>query len=120
MFCNDVKDYIKRYNVCLALKTAQYKFYGNLQFLLISIYCWKDILISYVFDLLVLANLKCDNYNSILVIINKLTKIISYKAVKITFNVLRFAEVIINVLVGHQPFFNSIVTDRGLFFISKL
>ena len=42
---------------------------------------------------------KGDSYNSILVIIDQLIKMVHYKTVKITFNAPGFAEVIIDIVI---------------------
>ena len=44
---------------------------------------------------------------------------VHYKPVKVSINILRLAEVIINVINRHHGFFDSIVTNRGLFFTLK-
>ena len=62
---------------------------------------------------------KRDSYNSILVIVDWLTKMVHYKPVKITFNAPGLAEVIIDVVVYHHRLPNSIVTNRGSFFNLK-
>ena len=46
-------------------------------------------------------------------------KMVHYEPVKVTINVPGLAEVIINVVVRHYGFSNSIVTDRGSLFTSK-
>ena len=56
-----------RCNVYLALKVVWYKLYGNLQFLLVSTYCWKDLPIDFVIELPILTNKKKDSYDSIFV-----------------------------------------------------
>ena len=65
------------------------------------------------------TNWKRDSYNSILVIIDRLTKMVYYKLIKITINTPRLVKVIINVVVRHYALPNSIVIDRGLLFTSK-
>ena len=65
------------------------------------------------------TNWKGDSYDFILVIINWLTKIVYYKPVKITINASGLAEVIIDVIVCHHGFLDSIVTDRGFLFTLK-
>ena len=45
------------------------------------------------------ADWKSDSYNSILVIINQLTKMVNYELVKVTIDAPRLAEVIIDVVV---------------------
>ena len=64
-------------------------------------------------------NWKRDSYNSILVIVDWLTKMVHYKLVKITIDAPSLAKVIINMIVWHYDLPNSIVTNRGSLFILK-
>lgn len=66
------------------------------------------------------TNCKSENYNSILVIINWLTKIVYYKAINITINALRLAQVILNVVIWHHGLFNLIVSNKSLLFNFKI
>ena len=70
-------------------------------------------------DFLILTDWKGDSYESIFVIVNRLTRMVHYEPVKITINAPSLAEVIINILVRHHGLLNSIITDRGFFFTSK-
>ena len=72
-------------------------------------HCGKDLSIDW----------KGDSYDSIFVIINRLTKIVYYELVKVTINFLSLAKVIINVVVKYHGLPDLIVTDRGFLFISK-
>ena len=74
---------------------------------------------DFVTGLPVSIDWKGDSYNSILVIVDWLTKMVHYKLVKITFNVLGLVEVIINVVVCHHGLPDLIVTDWGSLFTSK-
>ena len=74
---------------------------------------------DFVTSLLITTNWKRDSYKFILVIVDWLTKMVYYKTVKITINIPRLSQVIIDLVVRHNGLFNSIVTDRGLLFISK-
>ena len=74
---------------------------------------------DFVTGLPISTNCKQDSYDFILVIVDRLTKIVYYKPVKITINAPSLAEVIIDVLVRHHGLPDSIVTDRGFLFISK-
>ena len=65
------------------------------------------------------ANWKDNNYDSILVIVTRLTKILHYEPVKVTIDVPGLAEVIINVVIRHHDLPKSIGTDRGSLFTSK-
>ena len=64
-------------------------------------------------------NWKRDNYDSILILVDWLTKMVHYKPVKININASGLAKVIIDVVVRHHGLPDSIVTNRGSFFISK-
>ena len=110
---------MKGCNVCLTSKAVWYKLYGDLQSLPVPTHCWKNLMIDFAMDLSILTDWKRDNYDWILVIVNWLTKIVYYEPVKVTINALRLGEIIINVVVRHYTLLDSILTDRGLLFISK-
>lgn len=65
------------------------------------------------------TNWKRDSYDSILVIVDRLKKMVHYKSMKTTIDTSGFAKVIIDVIVRHYGFSNLIVTDKRPFFISK-
>lgn len=65
------------------------------------------------------ANRKDDSYNSILIIIDRLTKIVPSKPVEVTIDALGLAKVIIDVIVRHHRVSELIITDQGLLFTSK-
>ena len=110
---------MKGCNVCLALKAVRHKSYGNLQSLPIPIYYWKDLSMDFITGLLILTDWKEDSYDLILIIVNRLIKIVHYKLVKVTINAPGLAEVIINVVLKHYGLQNSIITDQESLFISK-
>ena len=74
---------------------------------------------NFVTGLPILTDWKGDSYDLIFVIIDRLTKMVYYKPVKVTINTLGLAEVIINVAVKHHGLPDSIVTNRGSIFISN-
>ena len=74
---------------------------------------------DFVTGLPVLINWKGDSYNSILVIVDRLTKMVHYKPVKITLDALGLAKVIIDMVVRHHRLPDSIVAHRGSLFTSK-
>ena len=81
--CRDVEDYIRGYDICLASKAVQHKPYGNLQSLPIPTHCWKDLSMDFIMGLPILTYWKGNSYDSILVIVNRLTKMVHYKPVKV-------------------------------------
>ncbi len=66
---------------------------------------------DFVVGLSVSTNRKDESYNSILVIIDRLTKIVYYKLVKIMIDTLGLAKVIIDMIVYHHGISESIVTN---------
>ena len=62
---------------------------------------------------------KGDSYDSFLVILNRLTKMVHHEPVKVTIYAPGLAEVIIDVVVRHHGLPDSIVTDRSSLFTSK-
>ena len=106
-------------DICLALKAVQLKPYSDLQSLSISTHRWKDLSMDFITGLPILTDWKKDSYNSILVIVDRLTKIVHYKSVKVTINAPGLAKVIIDVVVRYHGLPDSIVIDRRSLFISK-
>ena len=119
MLYRDVEDYVRGYNICLALKAVRHKPYGDLQSLPVPTHHWKDLSMDFVTGLPISTDWKGDSYNSILVIVNWLTKMVHYKPVKITIDALDLAEVIIDVVLRYHGLLDSIVTNRGSLFTSK-
>ena len=74
---------------------------------------------DFVTGLPVSIDWKRDSYNSTLVIVNWLTKMVHYKAAKITLDAPGLAKVIINVVVRHHSLLDPIVTDKGSLFTLK-
>ena len=76
-------------------------------------------MIDFITRLPISTNWIGDSYNSILVIVDQLTKMVHYEPVKVTIDALGLAKVILDVVVWHHGLFNSVVSDRGSLFISK-
>ena len=115
----DVKSYVWRCDVCLPLKTVRHKPYCDLQSLSIPTHWWKNLCMDFVTGLPLFSDWKGNNYNSILVIVNWLTKMVYYKLVKVIINAPGLAKVIIDMVIRHHDLPDSIVTNRGSVFISK-
>ena len=74
---------------------------------------------DFVTGLPILTNWKSDSYDSILVIVNRLTKTVYYQPVQGTIDAPGLAEVILDVVVWHHGLLDLIVRDRGSVFTSK-
>ena len=60
-----------------------------------------------------------NSYDSILVIVNCLIKMVQYEPVQTTIITLTLAKVILNIVIGNHGLPNSIVNNHGLIFLSK-
>ena len=74
---------------------------------------------DFVTGLPISTDWKDDSYDSILIIVDWLIKMVHYKPVKITINALRLAKVILDMVVIHHGLLDSIVSDKGSLFTSK-
>ena len=67
----------------------------------------------------ILMDWKGDSYDSILVIVDRLTKMVHYKLIKITIDAQGLAEIIIDVVVRYHGPLDSIITNQRSFFTLK-
>ncbi len=119
MLQRDVETYVIGCNVGLPSKAVRHKPYGDLPLLPIPTHWWKDLSMDFITGLPISAAWKGDSYNLILIIVDRLTKMVHYEPVKVTIDVSGLAEVIINVVVRHHRVPESIVMDQGSLFTSK-
>ena len=119
LLCHNVKNYVKRCNICLASKIVQPKLYCDLQFLSISTHRWKDLLMDFIMSLPISKDWKGNSYDMILIIVNRFIKMVYYELIKVTIDAPGLAEVIINVIIRHYGLLDSIITDWELLFTSK-
>ena len=103
----------------MVLQTVKNKLFSNLQALLIATPWWKKHLMNFVIQLPISINKKGENYNFILVIVNWFIKMIYYIPIKVTFNALGQAKVILNMIIWHHNLPNLIIFNKCLLFISK-
>ena len=116
--CN-VKNSIKGCDICLASKAMRHKSYGDFQSLLVPIHWWKDLSMNFVTKLPISTNWKGNSYNSILIVIDRLTKMVHYEPVQTMIDAPRVAEVIIDVIVQHNGLPDSIVSNQSSVFTSN-
>ena len=74
---------------------------------------------NFVMGLLVSTDWKGKSYDSILVIVDRLTKMVHYEPVKITIDAPGLAKVIIDIGIRHYGLPDFIITDWGSLFTSK-
>ena len=96
---HDIEVYVRGCDVCLTSKPVKHKPYRSLQQLPVLNHHLKDLSIDFVMGLLQSTNWRDNGYDSILVIVNQLTKMVYYKPVQIIITILALAKVILNVIV---------------------
>lgn len=111
---------MKGCNVCLASKVVYHKPYRNLQSLPVSIHCQKDLSTDFMINLSLLVNCKNNSYNVILVVIDCLIKMVHYKPVKTTMDVVGLAKTIIDIVVWYYSLMESIISNQSLLFTTKI
>ena len=77
------------------------------------------MLIDFVTCLLILTDCKRNNYDSILVIIDWLIKIVHYKLVIVIINIMGLIKIIIDVVVRHYNLMDLIITNKRVLFTLK-
>ena len=115
----DVENYVKGCDICLTSKAVRHKSYRDLQSLPVPTHRWKDLSIDFMTGLPLSTDWKGDSYDSILVIVARLNKMVHYELVKVTIDASGLAEVIINVVVQHHGLPDSIISDQGAIFTYK-
>ena len=115
----DIEAYIRGCDICLTSKVVRHKPYGDLQSLPILTHRWKNLFMDFVIRLLLSSDWKNNSYNSILVIVKQLTKMVQYKSIEVTINTLGLAEVIIDMVVWHHGLSDSIISNQRAIFTSK-
>ena len=116
---HNVEVYVRGCDVCLASKAVKHKLHRNLQQLPVPNHYWKDLSMDFVIGLPQFSNLRGNGYNLILVIVDRLTKMIHYEPVQITITAPALAEDILNVVVQHHGLLDFIVSNYGSVFTSK-
>ena len=119
MLCRDIEAYANNCSVCLASKAIWHKPYRNLQTLPVPTHRWKDLFMDFVTGLPISTDWKSKSYDLILIIVDKLTKMVHFELINIMIDAPGLAEVIINVVIWHHGLLDSIITDWDSLFTSK-
>lgn len=93
--------------------------YGSLQSLPVPTHKWRDLSMDFVTRLPKSKDWRGVEYDSILVIVDRFTKMVHYESVLTTLDAEKLAEVLIEAVIKYHGSPDSIVTDRGSLFTSK-
>ena len=72
----NIENYVRGCAICLASKAVCYKPYRDLLSMPVLTHWWRDLSMDFMTGLAVSANWKSNSYDSILVIVNRLTKMV--------------------------------------------
>ena len=114
-----VKEHCETCAVCKRSKASRHKPYGELSPLPIPEFKWADISMDFVTGLPPSKAWNGAVYDSILVVVDRLTKMVHYIPVTKTVSAEDLAEIILREVIRLHGLPSSIVTDRGSIFTSK-
>jgi hypothetical protein len=111
----EIARYVARCDTCRRVKAIHMKPAGPLQSLPIPTWKWEDISLDFIVGLPRTAK----GFDSIWVIIDRLTKIAHFLLVKVKYLVIAYAELYIARILNLHGVPKTIVSDRGPQFVSK-
>jgi hypothetical protein len=111
----EIARYVARCDTCRRVKAIHMKAAGPLQYLPIPTWKWEDIIMDFIVGLPRTAK----GFDSIWVIIDRLTKIAHFLPVKVKYPVIAYAELYIARILSLHGIPKTIVSDRGPQFVSK-
>ncbi|KAI7909302.1 hypothetical protein M9X92_011710 [Pyricularia oryzae] len=116
----EVRKAIKNCELCAKSKSARYKPYGLLQPLPTPGKAWQTIIMDFIVKLPPLEKLLTrTKYDSILVIVDKLTKYAYFLLYKESSNAEKIAYIFLRVIVSNYGLPENIITDRDKLFTSR-
>ena len=113
----DIKEYVDSCDICQRVKVKHHRPYGELYALPIPSGPWKEITMDFITDL---PPSKCRGsvYDSILVIVDRYTKMACYLATTKKLNAVQLEELLMREIFLKFGAPEGIVTDRGTLFTS--
>jgi hypothetical protein len=111
----EIARYVAKCDTCRRVKAIHLKVVGPLQSLLIPTWKWEDISMDFILGLPKTAK----GFDSIWVIIDRLTKTAHFLPVKVKYPVVAYAELYIARILSLHGVPKTIVSDPGPQFVSK-
>jgi hypothetical protein len=111
----EIACYVARCDTCRRVKAIHMKAAGPLQSLHIPTWKWEDISMDFIVGLPRTAK----GYDSVWVIVDRLTKITHFLPVRVKYAVATYAELYITRILSLHGVPKTIVLDRGPQFVSK-
>ena len=115
-----IEGYIKEYIICQRNKATRHKKYGEIQFTEVLITPWDDIIINFITKLLKSGDpVSREKYDTIIVIVDKLTKYSILILFKETYKADQLGFILLDKLVRDYGIPRTITSDRDKLFTSN-
>jgi hypothetical protein len=111
----EIAKYVSECDTCHRIKADHLRPAGNLQPLSIPKWKWENICMDFIVDLPRTSR----GYNSIWVIVNRLTKSTHFIPVATTYRVRQYAKLYISYIVCYHGILKTIISNRGSIFIAR-
>ena len=114
----DVQEYVEECDLCQLVKVHRHRPYGELQSLPLPDRPWKEITLDFITDLPP-SRRRDGVYDSVLVVVDRYTKIARYFPTTKKITAVNLAELFINEIIAYYGCPKGIVFDRGFVFTSS-
>ena len=115
-----VEDYIQQCTTCAQNKSTRHKPYGKQQQIEAPQQAWQEITMNFIVKLPLSKDTITDiKYDSILVVVDRLTKYAHFITWKEKGNAKDLAKVILKEIIANHGIPQSIISDRNKLFTSK-
>jgi hypothetical protein len=110
----EIGKYVSECDTCRRVKADHLRLTGNIQPLSIPEWKWEDISMDFIVGLPRTSR----GYNSIWVIMDRLTKSAHFIPVVVRYNIRQYAELYISHIVRYHGIPKTIISDRGSIFVA--
>jgi hypothetical protein len=110
----EIANYVSECDTCRGVKADHLRPAGNLQPLSIPEWKWENIYMDFIVGLPRTSH----GYNSIWVIMDRLTKLTHFIPVSTIYRVRQYAELYLSHIVYYHGILNTIISDRGSIFVA--
>jgi hypothetical protein len=112
----DIRNYVRSCQTCQRAKASRHKPYGNLKPLPIGEHPWSSISMDHIVQLPKSGE---EDYDAILVVVDRLTKQGIFIPCHVTDNAATFAKLFVQHIFSKHGLPTDIVSDRGALFVSQ-
>jgi hypothetical protein len=107
--------YVSKCEMCRRVKADYLRLAGNLQPLSIPEWKWENICMNFIVVLPRISH----GYNSIWIIVDRLTKSAHFIPISTTYRVRQYVELYLSHIVRYHDIPKTIITDRGSIFVAR-